>query len=332
MNELYAHLAARLRRCQRVLITTHVRPDGDAVGSTAAIHAALRQTGIASRVLLLSHLPTKYAFVYRDLEVDCFDVEDAWPADFSLADYDALIAVDTGTWDQLPGLQARVEAFSGGKYVLDHHLTQQDWADARVVDTSAAAAGEMALRLLHELGTPLTPEIAQALYVAIVSDTGWFQFSNTTPKTLRTSAELMEAGLDTDRIYQLLYQNERSARLRLQTRAMLSLSLLAGERLAVMKLTRDDFGQCGANVNDTENLVNVPLAIRTVEASILVSEPLDPGPFRLSLRSKGQVDVARFAEAFGGGGHARAAGLKLRSQADIDAVVTKLARQLEPAG
>ena len=121
----------------------------------------------------------------------------------------------------------------------------------------------------------------------------------------------MARGADTDRLYQLLYQNERAERVALQTRAQQSLELLQDGRLAVMAVRKADFEQTGGDVGDTENVINVPLQIRTVEVSILFTEPREPGPVRVSLRSKGRVDVAKFAEQFGGGGHARASGLKV---------------------
>jgi phosphoesterase RecJ-like protein len=138
-------------------------------------------------------------------------------------------------------------------------------------------------------------------------------------------------------MYQLLYQNERAERVALQTRAQQSLELLAGGRLAVMRVTAGDFADTGASVADTENAINLPLQIRTVQASILLTEPPEGGPIRVSLRSKGQVDVARLAEKFGGGGHARAAGLKIAGTlpAARDAVVAALADALAavpPAG
>jgi phosphoesterase RecJ-like protein len=148
---------------------------------------------------------------------------------------------------------------------------------------------------------------------------------------MHLAAELMEAGVDTDRMYQFLYQNERPERVALQTRALQSLQLLGGGKLAVMTVTREDFQTSKAAVPDTENLINVPLQIRSVEVSLLFTEPLDDGPVRVSLRSKGQVDVAKFAEQFGGGGHARAAGLKVDGVSFDDArqrVVMAMEKQL----
>ena len=202
----------------------------------------------------------------------------------------------------------------------------------KLVVTEAAAAAEIVAELLTLWDVKFDDRIASALFVAIASDTGWFQFSNTRPYTMRLAATLMEAGVDTDRLYQLLYQNERKERVALQARALASLELLNDNRLAVMRIAKTDFDLTGANVPDTENLINVPLQIRTVEVALLFTEPLDSGPVRVSLRSKGQIDVAKFAQQFGGGGHARAAGLKLQaSLADThDRVVGAMQKTIHP--
>jgi phosphoesterase RecJ-like protein len=269
--------------------------------------------------------------VFKDLGIESTDVEGGWPESLSLNAFDALLVVDTGTWSQLPGMKERVEKWPRPKLVVDHHLTQEDWADAKLVVTEAAAAGEIAAELLEQWDVELTEPIARALFLAIASDTGWFQFSNTRAFTLRLAAMLIEAGVNTDKLYQLIYQNERAERVALQTRAQQSLELMCDQRLAVMRVSKNDFEQTRANVGDTENLINVPLQIRSVEASILLVEPPEQGAIRVSLRSKGGVDVARFAEQFGGGGHARAAGLKLNEslQAAHDRVVSAMVAKLE---
>jgi len=348
-----------LSRSRRVLVTTHVRPDGDALGTAAAMVLGLRKRDIPAEVLLLSHLPRKYAFVFTDNNVQYTDVEAGWPGEGSgfgvqgsggegesgsslnpeprtlnpppnpfFHRFDTLLVVDTGTWGQLPGLRERIEGWKVPKLVVDHHLTQQDWADVKLVVPDAAAAGEIAADLLDAWQVPFDAGIASALFLAIASDTGWFQFSNTRPQTLRLAARLMEAGVSTDRMYQALYQNERAERVALHTRGQQSLELLLDGRLAVIRLRKRDFEETNASVLDTENLINVPLQIRTVEVSMLIVEPKDFGPIRVSLRSKGAVDVARFAETFGGGGHARASGLKLEGvpfEQAHDAVVSALA-------
>ena len=311
MIDVYRQIIDALGASRRVLVTTHVRPDGDALGTVAATVLGMRRVGVEAEVLLLSHLPRKYQFVFEDNKIVHHDAERGWPASLTLSNFDTLLVMDTGTWSQLPGLREHVESWAGKKLVVDHHLTQEDWADVKLVVTEAAAAGEIAAELLDVWQIEFDQPIAAALYLAIASDTGWFQFSNTRPYTHRLAARLIEHGVNTDQMYQHLYQNERAERVTLQTRAQQSLELLVNGRLAVMRVAKDDFHRTGANVGDTENLINIPLQIRTVEVSLLFVEPTDPGPVRVSLRSKGQVDVARFAEQFAGGGHARAAGLKL---------------------
>lgn len=309
--DAYQQVIDTLSSCKRVLLTTHIRPDGDALGSTAALAMGLKAQGIDAEILLLSHLPTKYAFVYRDYSLVHHDAEAGWPAGLSLDAFDAFVSVDTGTWSQLPGLKEKVLAYKKPRVVIDHHLTQEDWADVKLVVKEASAASEIVGELLTLWEVKIDEKIATALYLGLVSDTGWFQYSNTRPYTLRLAALLIEAGVNTDRLYQLLYQNERKERIALQARALQGLELLQDGRLAVMRIGKSDFDETRANVPDTENLINLPLQIATVQVSILLTEPRDFGPVRVSLRSKGQIDVAKFAEQFGGGGHARASGLKV---------------------
>lgn len=311
MTNDYQSVIDALSPCKRILLTTHIRPDGDALGTVAATILGLRTKAIAAEALLLSHLPSKYAFIFTENNIVHHEAEPSWPATLDLSKFDALLVMDTGTWSQLPGLKEKLGGFSGKKIVVDHHLTQEDWADVKLVDTTAAAAGEIATELLEHWKIQIDSQIATALFLALVCDTGWFQFSNTKAHTLRMAADLVQAGVDTDRLYQLLYQNERAERLKLQTRGLQSLELLDNGKLAVMTLTKADFLQTNANVQDTENLINLPLQIAAVQVSVLITEPITYGPIRVSLRSKGQLDVAAFAQTFGGGGHARAAGLKL---------------------
>jgi bifunctional oligoribonuclease and PAP phosphatase NrnA len=320
-------LVQSLQSARRVLLSTHVRPDGDALGTTAAVQLALRQRGIDSEILLLSKLPTKYAFLFRELGIVYRSTDDG-PVDAAwLQTFDRLFVMDTGTWSQLPGLDEICKTWKVETVVMDHHSTQEPWGQVRWVDTKASAAGEMACELISKLGAKVDASIATALFVAIASDTGWFAFSNTSPLTMRRCADLMDVGVDTDRIYQLLFQNERPERLLLQQCAMKSLEFLAGGRVTRMVVRKSDFEKTGANVPDTENLVNIPLQVASVQVSVLINEDLAGGPVRVSFRSKGQLDVARFAEQFGGGGHVRASGAKFNLP--VDEVIAKVSKALE---
>ncbi|HEX8325480.1 MAG TPA: bifunctional oligoribonuclease/PAP phosphatase NrnA [Tepidisphaeraceae bacterium] len=327
----YATTITALSACKKILVTTHARPDGDALGSTAALVLGLKHKGIHADILLQPKSPNKYAFVYEDAGLTYTPADPVLPDSFSLAGYDAIVTVDTGTWSQLPGLRPHVEGFTGRKLVIDHHLTQEDWADIKLVDTTAGAACEIVAELLQQWHVPLDRRVGEALYVGLVSDTGWFQYSNPRPYALRLAATLLELGVDADRLYQRLYQSERPQRVLLQARAMQSLQLLANNRVAVMTIRRDDLLAVDATTNDTEGLINVPLAVRDVHVSVVLSEPLEPdGAIRCSFRSRGQLDVAAFAQHFGGGGHARAAGAKITGTLDAakTAVVERLLQTL----
>src|SRR5579884_3444453 len=152
MSDPYLPIIETFNRSKRVLVTTHVKPDGDALGSTAALVLGLRAKRIDAEVLLLSHLPRKYAFIYADYGIVHHDVEQQWPEPFPPAGFDCLAVVDTGTWSQLPGLKERIETWAAPKVVIDHHLTQERWGDHRLVLTQAAAAGEIIGELLQRWG------------------------------------------------------------------------------------------------------------------------------------------------------------------------------------
>lgn len=313
--DLVQEMIDALAACRRVLITTHVNPDGDALGTTAAMAVGLERNGIEAECLLLSPPPAKYEFVYADANVKWHEHGQV-EVPTLLGNADALLVCDTGTWSQLPGLRDAVKLFGGRKLVLDHHVTQEDWADLKLVDTQAGAAAEIALELLKRWGVSIDATLAQPAYVALATDTGWFAYSNTSARTMRLAAECLDAGVDPNAIYQRLYQSERSRRMRLHALGYGSLELLADEQLAVMQVRTEDFRSTGTRMPATEDLVNWPMAIGAVELSIFLAEDPDSPdgrPVKLSFRSKGRVDVANLAEQFGGGGHPRAAGARLDS-------------------
>ena len=298
----YRDFADDLRRAKRVLVTTHVRPDADALGTTAAMTHALNRLGIKSTCAILSEIPDKLAFLHDDVP----QAPDAAAAAADLTENDALLICDTGTWSQLPGLKEVVEASPARTLVLDHHLTQEQWPDRHLVDTSAGAAAEVAATLLDRMGVELDERLASPLYAALVADTGGFRFSSTTPRTLRVAADCVAAGADPAALDARMGQCERPVRLRLFARGLSSLEWLDGDGLAVMQLTLDD--QRGAGPGDGDGLVNEPLQVAACRASLLLKED-EGGHVKLSLRTKpGGVDAAAAMSQLGGGGHARAAG------------------------
>lgn len=310
-------LVVQLLAANHVLITTHVRPDGDAIGTSFAMARALNQLGKKAVVQLLSPATPKYAWLIKNSGVELRP-----PEPFDLNGVDTMLVCDTGTWSQLPGVREPFEAFEGVTLVLDHHQTQEAWGDLRLVDPHAGAAAELAADVIRQMGVTMDHAIAECLFVGIVSDTGWFQYSNCRPPTLRLAADLMETGIDTDSIYQRLMLSERDCKIRLHSRGTQSLKLLANNTVAMMTLGPADFADTCADAPDTEDLVNVPLRIGSVRVSALLSQSTPDSEVRVSLRSKGQLDVAKFAEPFGGGGHSRAAGLRM--DAPLDAAAARL--------
>jgi len=315
MDSILPAVADRLARADSLLVVTHARPDGDGLGSMAALAATARAVGKRVHMLVPDVRPTKYSFLFPEPPQ-----ED--PAQLpALADKcDVVVIVDTCAFAQLDGLAEALQARREKVVVIDHHASADDVGDLIWQDTSAAATGVMLTELIETLGWPIDLTVAEALMTAISTDTGWFRFGNTDARTLRASADLIEAGLRPDKLYHKLYQTGRTERLELKRTMLKSLELHCQGRLAAMTIREADFQATGARPNETENLVNEALELETVETAILLVE--NATCVRVSLRSRDAVDVSAVARQFGGGGHRRAAGL--RATTDIDTLKADL--------
>ena len=299
----FADLTAAVSAAQKIVVISHANPDGDAIGSAGALVAAARRAGKTATGVLPGGIPTRMAWV---AQAALFAEESQLPA--LLAPADCVIVVDTSSAVQLGDLADAIQACGDKLYVLDHHTRPDLAAKTLAVDTTAGATGLLVLELLEALDWPLDAALAEMLAVAILTDTGWLRFSNTDARILSAMARLVAAGVSLDAIYQSVYQQERPERLALKQRALASLEWHAGGALAMMILREPDFAETGATSDETEGLVNEPFAVATAEASVLLVEA--PGQTRVSLRSRGGVDVAALARQVGGGGHVRAAGIK----------------------
>ena len=296
-------LLDRLREAGRLLLLTHIHPDGDGLGSMAALASAARAAGKTVYLHLPEGAPQRYAALLGGEAPACAD------AAGDLADAaDAIVVLDTSALSQLTASQPVLDGRRAKTLVVDHHLTGDAIADVAWVDTSASACGVMTLELIEALGWPIDTAAAEALAAAITSDTGWMRFENTDARTLRAMADLLARGVRPDRLYERLYLNDRPQRLALTARALQSIELHAGGRIGTMQLLRGDFAATDARPDETENVVNELLRIGSVEVAIMLIENTDT--IRVNLRSRGSVDVAAIARRFGGGGHARAAGLR----------------------
>jgi phosphoesterase RecJ-like protein len=308
MNDDFDKAIELIKNSKRILITTHVKPDGDACGCVAAMCETLKRIGKNVTPLLLSSIPNWYKFLF-DEKVSILD-EDIQLNELiagGAGEFDLIIIVDTNSTGQLPKFVDFLERNEKPVLIIDHHATSEGLGDMDLMDSSASATGLIVLELLNLAGWTITDTIAEALFVAIATDTGWFQYSNTDSRTLRACAELIEDGAKPTSIYDTLYNNFSQARFKLRVRMLNTLELHLDDRYADMQITRQDFERTGAQYNDTENLIKEAQSISTVTTSALFIE-LKDGRIRCSMRSRGGLDVSRIATKFGGGGHKQAAG------------------------
>lgn len=288
---------------KNVLVVPHTRPDGDACGSATAMCALLKELGKKAEILLLSELPQWYRFLFEKEPI-------FFSKDFTLEklqEFDLIVLVDVNSASQLPGFAELLKKKTRPVLVIDHHATADGLGDIEIVDTTAAAAGLIIFDLIKNAGWPLNKKIAEPLFVAISTDTGWFRFSNIDSRVHRSCAELLDMGVKPADIYHTLYQNFSLTRFKLMTAMLDTLELHFEGRLATQYILQKDFERTGAANSDTENLIDECQRISSVEAAALFVE-LKDGRIRCSLRSRGVVDVRQIAQKFGGGGHKQAAG------------------------
>jgi bifunctional oligoribonuclease and PAP phosphatase NrnA len=296
-------VAETLRAHDRFLVVTHENPDGDALGSLLATTLALRSLGKDVEMLLCGQgaVPREYAFMQLD------GLLRELPAD---AEERVLVAVDCAKADRIGPDLAPVERT---KLVvdIDHHHDNTRFGSVNLIVADASSTGEVLRDVFAELGVELTPGIAEPLYIALVTDTGRFQYSNTTAKSLRLAAELVEAGADVHAVFQQVYESVEFAKLKLLARALDRARVLEGGRIVVSHLLRTDFGEVGAVEPYSEGIIDYLRAVEGSELAVLIREPpRDDGPVRrISLRaSVDELDVSAIARTFGGGGHRQAAG------------------------
>lgn len=296
--------------CSRPLLLSHQRPDGDAIGSLAAMSLVLRASGKNPAVALFDAFPPRYSLLMGACAWLSWEESRGILAD----DCDAVVILDTCSLSQLePAVEYLRDA--PPMLVIDHHVTHDDLAgradDLRIIDPTASANCLLLTEWMEATGVKVTADIARALLVGIGTDCGWFRYSNTDARTLRAVCRLIEAGADPAATFNAVYQQEPAAKLRLIARLLSSVELHAEGKLAVMYLRPADFAAAGADRSMTEDLVNEAGRLAGVEATIMFTEESD-GLVRVNLRSKSTLDVAEVARRYGGGGHARAAGAKLR--------------------
>ena len=313
-------VAAALRGHDRFLVTTHENPDGDALGSLLAATLALRELG-KDAVMFLNWpapLPGEYRFM------DLGDLRRDLPSDLERR---VLLAVDCANESRL-GPDPEVLASAPLVLNVDHHHDNSRFGGVNAVVADASSTGEIVRDLLSHLDVELTPDMAEALYIALVTDTGRFQYANTTPKALRLAAELVEAGADVHKVFQGVYESVQFAKLKLLARALERAQIYEGGRLVVSYLLRGDFAEVGAAEPYSEGIIDYLRAVEGADMAALIREPPrgDAPARRVSLRaSADELDVSKIARASGdGGGHRQAAGF---SSSDSIEEITEFIRR-----
>ena len=311
-------ITAAMRARQRFVISSHSRPDGDSIGSQLAMAFALRALGKEVTVVNLDPAAQQFmAFPgVRDIRI----------APSIEGDFDAAIIMECSDYART-GVTGLDRFFTIN---IDHHPGNTGYGQINWFDPSAAACAEMVFDVVQALGVPLTIEIATHVYVAILTDTGSFHFSNLSPRTFEICRQLLEAGVDPVRIARQVYDSASLGRLKLCGEILANLQVDDSGRIAVLYVDQAMAKHAGATYDDTEGVINQPLTIKDLQAVIFFKQ-IDGPAYRVSLRSKGDVDIGAVAKEFGGGGHKNAAGCTVKGTVDElrPTLVAKVARAID---
>ena len=317
-------VAAALREHDRFLVTTHENPDGDALGSLLATTLMLEELGKDAVMYLYGDAPIPTEYQFMELE----RLTRAFPED---AAERVLVAVDCANEDRI-GHDLDLVRGAPLTINIDHHHDNTRFGELNLIVSGTSSTGEVLRDVLQELDLPLTPEIAEALYIALVTDTGRFQYANTTPKALRLAAELVDAGADVHSIFQQVYESVQFQKLKLLARALERAQVYEGGRIVVSYLLRTDFSELSAPDPYSEGIIDYLRAVEGADMAVLIREPprLSGPERRISLRaSTDELDVSAIARKSGGGGHRQAAGFS--SEASVEEITDFVRREFRAA-
>ena len=288
------------------LITAHERLDGDALGSELAMYHMLRQMGKEATIYNQDVTPENYMFFTGSDQI----TNELPP----LESFDAAFILDCSELQRVGKEAAKIAAIPC-LINIDHHFSHGGFCETQLIDPRASSTGELICRLLAYMGIAPTREMATCLYTAILTDTGGFRYGNTGRDTLLAAADLVAGGADPQWISENVYETNAPARIRLLAAILPKLTIDEGGRVGSITVTQQDLASTGALPEHTDGFVDLPRTIRGVDISVLYAE-LPDGSFKLSLRSKGNVNVERVARVFGGGGHINAAGCRIEGKID----------------
>jgi phosphoesterase RecJ-like protein len=300
----WASLLEILKNSRRVVLTSHVRPDCDALGSELGMAGILEALGKDVRIVNAQATPPGLKWIDPDGKIESL-AEGVKPAD--LADRDLLIVVDTSAWAQLGAMGDVLKSMRDRVLVVDHHVSEDDLGDRWFKDTSAEATARIISEIGLRLRVPLTERIATPLYAGLSTDTGGFRFPSVSGESFRVAARMVDAGASPSAIYRELFEQDTLARLHLVGRTLASAHTSHDGRVITSTVRLADIKETAATPHDTEDLINLTLAVKGTEVAAILIEQTD-GRIKVSFRSRSGVDASALAARFGGGGHKAAAG------------------------
>ena len=300
LNEIVAAIRGR----QRFVISSHARPDGDSIGSSLAMAFALRELGKEARVVHKDLAPAPLLTFPGVPEIEIADRVDGA--------FDAAIIMECGDLSR-----TGVAGLDHGFVInIDHHPGNSNYGRINWFDSSAAACGEMVFDLVSALGVRLTPEIATHIYLAILTDTGSFHYSSISPRTFDICKATLQAGVDPVLVARNVYDSNNMGRLKLFGAVLSAMQIDDAGRVAIVYLDHEMARAAGGTYDDTEGLINLPLTVKEVQAVVFFKQ-IEGEEYRVSMRSKGEIDIAAVAKQFGGGGHKNAAGCTATGPVDV---------------
>jgi len=293
---IYPKIISKIKESNKIAIMSHIMPDGDNVGSSLALYNALRKSGKDVRLILDDDIPKVYRFLKSSDKAER-------PGQFE--SFDVVIALDCGDAERLG--KSRLYLDNNFVINIDHHISNDEFGNLNMVDTNASATGEIIYHIIKILGIDMDKEISECLYTAIVTDTGQFQYSNTTSITHQIAGDLINSGVNVSLMFERIYQNSSKEKIVLMKTALNSLEFYNNDSISCVNLTLEQMKNSNAMEEDSDGIINLARDIEGVEVAIFLKE-LQTGKIKVGLRSKKVVDVAAVAGRFGGGGHVRAAG------------------------
>ncbi|WP_457564205.1 DHH family phosphoesterase [Caminibacter sp.] len=313
MNNLFKDAFEKIKEAQKIVLISHINPDGDALGSSLSMYPILKNMGKKVTVFNV----TKPLLQYLDFLPNFDKVTDKLPKE-----YDLMISFDCGSFDRL-GIEEKPPFLIN----FDHHISNTNYGDINIIDPKAASTSQVVYNFCKANGIDIDKDSATCMYTALVTDTGSFQYESVNDKVFEMAADMVRCGVEPAYVAKMLFQRDRLSRLRLLAKAYETIELCCDGKVAFVEVTREMMEITGAIKDDTDTIVNSVRALAPVEVAVMLRE--DDDGIKISLRSKNYADVSKIAVKYGGGGHIRAAGATIKNEFDFEKVKNMLKEDLK---